>query len=290
MPLSELIAVAPPPREPVAGRGNWKAVEERLGLGLPGDFKALIETYGSGSFSDFLNPINPFRGDGAGFDWADRDILEFDRETRDEYPDALPYPIHPEPGGILPWAETDNGDILYWLTEGDPDSWPILIRESRGPDRVVYPFGAVEFLHRWLSGELTCPIFPNWDVRSDPGFLPDREFRAVTIHFQHADGTFDERLQRLMDHFGSTCIRRRLESTQAIFEVEPSQTRVTYTDLGGGSGARMELAFPPADEPHYKSLVQRIRTQLGWPIRRIRGPEEFSWADVAIDPEPEGIR
>lgn len=200
----------------------------------------------------------------------------------------MPYPIHPEPGGILPWATTDNGDTLYWLTDGDPDSWPILIRESRGPGRVVYPFGVAEFLHRWLSGKLTCPIFPGWDVRSNPGFSPERELSPVTVHFSHVAGTFDERLELLMDHFGSSCVRRRSSSSQSIFQVDPSEIKVTYTDIGGGYGAWLALAFPPEDERYYKEIVQRIPTRLGWPIRRISGAGGLAWADIAIATEPEG--
>lgn len=282
MRLSELVAVAPPPRDPVAGRGDWGIVQQWLGLGLPEDFKALIETYGLGSFADFLNPINPFQEGGSGFEWADRNILEFDRETRREYPDELPYSVHPEPGGILPWATTDNGDILYWLTEGEPDSWSILIRQSRGPNRVAYPFGVAEFLHLWLIGELICPIFPRWDVHSGPGFSPARERRSITVYFSHVDGTFDERLGLLMNHFGASDAMRRSSPRQCIFWVSPSETKVTYTDTGSGYEAWLATLFSPHDEWYFKEIIQAISTQLGWPIREISGSLGQPWADGII--------
>jgi hypothetical protein len=277
--LAELIAVAPPPRDPVASWGDWGSLERRLGLELPEDFKALIETYGSGSFSDFLVPINPFRG--TGLEWADRNILRFDREIRAEFPREMPYPIHPEPGGILPWATTDNGDVLYWLTAGD--TWPILVRDSRGPETAVYPFGAAEFLLRWLSGKLVCPIFTGWDVQSNPGFYPVRDLRPVTVHFAHVDGSFDERLRLLMNHFGPNCMRRRSSSRQTIFQADPSGIKVTYTDLGEAYGSWLALSYPPEDERHHKELVREIQVRLDWPIWRV---SEKSWADIPITRGP----
>ena len=45
MTLADLIAIAPPPVEPVDDRGDWARVEGRIGLTLPADYKAFIETY-----------------------------------------------------------------------------------------------------------------------------------------------------------------------------------------------------------------------------------------------------
>ncbi|MFC9329529.1 hypothetical protein [Kitasatospora sp. NPDC057015] len=38
-----------------------------------------------------------------------------------------PYPVHPEPGGLLSWGSNLNADQFFWLTEGDdPDAWPVV--------------------------------------------------------------------------------------------------------------------------------------------------------------------
>ncbi|MGW6915308.1 hypothetical protein ACWGB8_16045 [Kitasatospora sp. NPDC054939] len=38
-----------------------------------------------------------------------------------------PYPVHPEPGGLLAWGSNLNADQFFWLTEGDdPDAWPVV--------------------------------------------------------------------------------------------------------------------------------------------------------------------
>jgi hypothetical protein len=41
-----------------------------------------------------------------------------DPPVRAGYPDD--YPIHPEPGGLLPWGATSNGHLLCWVITGEP--------------------------------------------------------------------------------------------------------------------------------------------------------------------------
>ncbi|WP_018220958.1 hypothetical protein [Salinispora pacifica] len=38
-------------------------------------------------------------------------------------------PVWPEPGGFLPFANSIDSDELGWLTEGNPDEWPLIIFE-----------------------------------------------------------------------------------------------------------------------------------------------------------------
>jgi hypothetical protein len=60
--LERLGQLLPPPEDPVEpGRPDgWAAVEAALGTGLPSDFKAFTERYGSGMVDDFLYLFNPF--------------------------------------------------------------------------------------------------------------------------------------------------------------------------------------------------------------------------------------
>ena len=48
------------------------------------------------------------------------------------------YDSYPASGGLLPWAYTENGDELYWLTNGHPDEWGIVVYESRSHDNYTY--------------------------------------------------------------------------------------------------------------------------------------------------------
>jgi hypothetical protein len=98
---------------------SWAEVEAALGTGLPSDFKSFTELYGSGKVDDFLYLFNPFTAGQDGNLLAEKDrVLESYRQTRARFPERLPLPAFPNPGGVLPLGRTDNGDELYWVTTG----------------------------------------------------------------------------------------------------------------------------------------------------------------------------
>jgi len=61
MALHELIRVLPPPTHPhdTGSLAEWAAVESRLGIVFPSDYKDYIRAYGSGAVDTFviLNPM-----------------------------------------------------------------------------------------------------------------------------------------------------------------------------------------------------------------------------------------
>ena len=170
--LAALIALLPPPAEPreTGDRAAWAAVEREIGLRLPSDFKALIATYGSGSIDEFLTVHAPF-SDNPNVRFLDeaRSNLKIYREIRTF--EHIPHPIHPEPGGILPWGSTSNGDVLFWVTDPPdvPDRWPTAINGVRSPDWLAHPGPIPRFLFEWLSGAIEIPFFPD---PPDPRFVP----------------------------------------------------------------------------------------------------------------------
>jgi hypothetical protein len=88
-------------------------------------------------------------------------------------PIAAPYPAYPETGGVLPWAQTDNGDVVYWLTEGSSDSWPIVLIEARHGSHEEYTLSTTEFLARLLAGTLNSKILPaRLGENGTPRFAP----------------------------------------------------------------------------------------------------------------------
>ncbi|WP_051943144.1 SMI1/KNR4 family protein [Streptacidiphilus rugosus] len=163
--VDDLLRLAPPPSAPVWATGDWEAVEAALGLGIPADFKALISHYGYGLFVDFIAPLTPF---------GERDLLRAEAERllgreasfRREHPEKCPYPFHPEPGGLLPWAGLDNGARFCWLTVGEPDDWTVVAWNPRSWFYEHHAMGAVEFLHGLLSRQVvteTCGLFDDED-------------------------------------------------------------------------------------------------------------------------------
>jgi hypothetical protein len=168
--LERLLRLLPPPADPVepARPDGWAAVERALGTGLPGDFKAFTQRYGSGTVDDFLYLFNPFAAGKDGNLVAEKDrVLAAYRQTRARFPDRLPLPPFPEPGGVLPLGRTDNGDELYWVTDGDPDGWPVALVESRATLQEVHQVPVTGFLAALAANQLVSRILPE-DVLGRP--------------------------------------------------------------------------------------------------------------------------
>jgi hypothetical protein len=161
--LERLLQLLPPPAHPVepARPEGWAAVERALGTGLPGDFKAFTERYGSGTVDEFLYLFNPFAQGPDGNLVVEKDrVLAGYRQTRARFPERLPLPPFPEPGGVLPLGRTDNGDELYWVTDGQPDGWPVALVESRAALQELHAMSVTGFLAALAANQLASRILP----------------------------------------------------------------------------------------------------------------------------------
>src|SRR6476646_8300105 len=148
--LEQLATILPPPSIPIAATGDWSAVANALGTRLPDDYMGFITRYGTGCISGFLWVLNPFEKNAHLNLLARYPIITAgDRQIREESPDEVPEPLYPEPGGLLPWALTDNGDRLYWRTTGAADSWTVVVWESRGPEHASCALSMAGFLRAW---------------------------------------------------------------------------------------------------------------------------------------------
>lgn len=173
--LDELTRLLPPPTGSSGGPIDWSVVDVAVGTSLPPDYKAFCDTYGPGSIDDFLVVYHPTTSNQyrrlqpqiEGGLWA----LRYLREHSED----IPYPISPEPGGVLPWGRTDNGDVGYWRTVGPPVQWTVVVNESRGPVWVEFSGTLVEFLLAVLTRRFVCPVFPDDFPSSSPAFEPAAE-------------------------------------------------------------------------------------------------------------------
>lgn len=157
------------------GPAGWSMVETQLGYNLPNDYKSYIDHFGSGYIDRFIWIYNPFASKPS---MNLSLMVERQRkalhEIKEQIPDAVPYKIHPEDGGLLACGFTANGDRIYWLTEGREEDWKVVVNESRGPDWEVHGMGIVEFLCKIISKETTCGIFPDNVPSEDPSFVPQK--------------------------------------------------------------------------------------------------------------------
>ena len=177
--LSSLIALCPPPGPAV--RVDWARAEGQLDLALPDDYKALVEAYGVGWFSEWLmvNLPSPY----PQFDLLHdvQDTVEWHRQWRDQQPGTILYAFHPEPSGLIPWSHTRTGDDFWWLpVTDDPASWRI-VASDHGVDWAEFDCTTTEFVHRLLTEQLilsvsdrTPQILPFADRRPHhrPSFRP----------------------------------------------------------------------------------------------------------------------
>ena len=68
---------------------------------------------------------------------------------------------------MLPLGRTDNGDELYWVTDGDPDDWPVALLESRAALLEVHPMPVTGLLAARAANQLTSRVLPD-DVLGRP--------------------------------------------------------------------------------------------------------------------------
>ncbi|WP_086799662.1 hypothetical protein [Streptomyces caniscabiei] len=148
--LAHLLGPVHQPAPPV----DWAQTEHHLGFPLPSDYRTWATTYPQLTIDGFLTVFHP----GApppNLLTAAEDLLAFDRELREVDPDDIPYPLHPEPGGLYPWGTTTNSHRLHWY----PARGHIVVIGRAG--NWEWPGTMTGFLTGILTRRLTCPLFPD---------------------------------------------------------------------------------------------------------------------------------
>lgn len=171
MTIERLIEVVPPPAAPFeAFSGPWEPIEAELGTVLPQDYKDFVRLYGSGYFMQFLGICVPrSRNPNVRLESQAQVVcdtfVDFDREE-------LPYPLWPNPGGLLPFGGTDNGDELFWLPRGAPADWGVVVWDRAFWGFEAYDCGLTDFLAGLATGEIRPKEFPEDLLPSDCLFQP----------------------------------------------------------------------------------------------------------------------
>ncbi|WP_340558536.1 hypothetical protein [Streptomyces sp. GSL17-111] len=167
---------------PEAPRGftvPWERPESELGLVLPTDYKEFVYVFGPGELDGFVTVAVPGVAN-PNVDlvtWA-RDTMENHRYLVEEeriVEEGLadwPYPPAPQPGFLLPWGMTANGDRLHWATGGDPDGWTVVAEDNGSFELFPFPGGMAEFLTRFLRDELEIPFLPESEPGQPVTFVP----------------------------------------------------------------------------------------------------------------------
>jgi len=198
-----------------------------------------------------------------------RGVLAADEQLSRSAPKAVPFAAFPARDGALPWARSDNGDVAYWLTWGEPDAWPVALWNPRSGDRYdLVEEGAATFLAQWIGGETRFQRFAKPEVRS---FDPWRARVHETLTFSAPTSTFPARLQALAAAFAPIEPRGGFgdddeEKRQVHFVAERGAIRLTYDTVYGHN---VRLAAPEAMIDAARARVERALASMGCAVTKL---------------------
>jgi hypothetical protein len=75
----------------------------------------------------------------------------------------IPYSVYPDAPGLLPWGRDENGSVMLWLTEGEPNDWPIvLVRIEGGHER--WDLSLTSFLAGTFGNRIKCLLWGRFEA------------------------------------------------------------------------------------------------------------------------------
>jgi hypothetical protein len=138
----------------VPAESDWQDAERALGVTLPSDYKDFLHVYGSGRLDDFMeifNPASPHEHNNLIECWKkQREVFAYMQKGNA----PLRIDLHPAKPGLLPIGQTDNGDTIFYVVDGEPAAWAIAVLESRGRDVKVFEMPLTAFLVAGLRHEI----------------------------------------------------------------------------------------------------------------------------------------
>lgn len=179
MVINELFSLLPRPDQPseLGTAAEWGVVTSKLGGPLPTDYMQFIDHYGSGTVNGFLTVFNPFSAN-PHLNLLDQVFVQLSalRELRTSLPEDFPFPLFFEPGGLLPWAASEDGDVFCWSTEGASGGWEV-VTVPRGDSPERFELSMAQFLARGLTGEVKSSALPPYFASGTGSFdrMPFKE-------------------------------------------------------------------------------------------------------------------
>lgn len=180
--LRRLLRMIPPPPKPFEVRGKLASISSTGGKpgAFPPDYLALVKEYGSGEFrtegdvSMIASVHNPFAPAYSAFIKKEHESLrEYKVQEGGGYSSYEIYPVSP---GLLQWGWAEGRKAFFWLTEGAPSEWPIIIMWDF-EFLARYEMPLVVFFEKLLGGDMECRFLGDETkpIRLDPSritFLP----------------------------------------------------------------------------------------------------------------------
>ncbi|MFJ6689623.1 hypothetical protein [Streptomyces sp. NPDC091294] len=160
-----LTTLCPPPAHPALSRATE-------GITIPTSHNALIRTYGTGCFDEFVWIF------AENAQSVQVDITERTRELRTILRSKEMITIRHDLGDhqlqvddLVQWGVTDNADVLAWITRGEPEEWPTAIIQAGQLRSVVSPRSSTATILDLLTRSTVVPFFPPDFPGDQPEFL-----------------------------------------------------------------------------------------------------------------------
>lgn len=146
----------------IATEYDWDVIERSLGqLRLPSDYKASVEVFPKGKFSELISVIRPGDMNKSPSEYLGyySTQLEDMRNWREKGHGEFPYPIFPEPEGLLPWGVGPRGELCFWLTNStNPEDWPVVTADVDFVSWKIFEGTMCQFLVNLVSGRVGNPF------------------------------------------------------------------------------------------------------------------------------------
>jgi hypothetical protein len=285
--VERLVRVVQPPDAVAGAPGDWLHFELDNGFELPSDYRAMLDRYGLGGFGwnastgPWLLPIDAFDQSRSFVECSEED-RQFFLGQRRQYPGVVPsWPMWPEPGGLLPWATSIDGDVIGWSSTGSsPDAWRTYYYGHGGP-YLELGMTAVGFLAALMAG--TIPALSELAAEGTPTFWPSaRGPRRDMAQSQTVDITMANNRER----FDGAAA-----SSTAIFDAWKARAdeagivirSVRWLEATSDAAHPTTLSITVAVDrvPDAKMLVAELASALGARIVDIRDPSyERVWTDL----------
>lgn len=156
--MQRLIALLPPPAAPTLVDVDWNAVESELQVVLPDDYKQFISIYGLVDIGNTLYVMHPKQ---TGSSFREQMIQLLSDTIRQGEP--VPHPLYPASRGLLPVIQTDNDQLVCWITdEGNPNEWRTFFWADLGQTVHECDLSFSEFMSNIFArdSDLFCREFP----------------------------------------------------------------------------------------------------------------------------------
>ena len=262
--LAALELLVAPPATPFRAPCDWAAFERANDFLPPSDYRALLDTYGSGTFECAIGrlvldqPEHPKRTFLEGNRWLRDNFRHFQRMEPERNPT---WSVYPEPGGYLPFAVDDTSLSFGWLTAGEPDAWTVAIEGTRDAWWSELPFGALELALRWSQGRV--------EVDQRPSVLPGGTFLART-----EDAFWSGRSGYASIEFAPGASARMLVDNGAAWvrsRVEPASVSAVGAqgDARTPLHASLTIWFDPREEGAVIEAVRRLAAELATPVASV---------------------